>query len=130
MRGFGDIDPGAIIALGYDTITVNTNATGALAIPLNLSGPADPATTALMQRLQPAITISGRAPQIHIAPYGDPPGGISSYFQAIGWELGAGLGFAALGLMLLGGAIFSFRAKRKASPTVAGYGRSRSRRRR
>jgi hypothetical protein len=129
LRGFGDIDATAIVALGYDTITVDTNATGPVAIPISaMGGPPDPATQALMQQLQPAITISGRAPTIHVAPYGDPPGGVSGYFKSIGWKLGAGIGLGMIGLVLLGGAIFSVRAKRQA-PRVAGYGRHRTRRR-
>lgn len=102
----GELDPMALIALGFDRVEIRT----ALSPPvvINLGGPSDPQTEATLKRVQPAIMFSGRAGKAEIAPYGVPLA-IDPDIKNAGVSIGLGLGAALLGVMLFGGAIFGKR---------------------
>ena len=95
----GEIDPQALLALAYDRIELRTSLFDKLVI--NLNSPSDPATQAMMNRIQPSITFVGRAGRFEIAPYGVATG-IDRDVGTWGWKIGAGIGAALLGLLLVG----------------------------
>ena len=100
ISGSGEIDAAALIALAFDKIEIRSRAAPPLVISLK-GGTPDPATQALLQRVQPAVILSGRAGRFEIAPYGN-PSGIDPSISAAGTQLGIGIGAALLGLFAIG----------------------------
>lgn len=105
-RGFGDASLLPLIALGINTITIQTAATPP--ITMNLNGETDPDTDALLREVQPAVTFDGPLGNFVIAPYGVPTN-ISETAKIAGYALLGGVGAGILGLMLFGGAVFGRR---------------------
>jgi len=93
----GVLNPGALISNVFSTVTVRSTLGD---FTMRLDGPEDPATAAILKRLQPSIVFSGRAGTYTIAPYGQ-TGGIDPAFQDAGVKIGIGVGAALLGLVLL-----------------------------
>ena len=89
----GEMDPRALIALGYDTMTVRTNATPDMVTILNRNTPEDPNTTALLMQLQPTVIFQGRAGRLAFAPYGEAIGGSWDTLNIVGFS---GVGAVAL----------------------------------
>lgn len=108
------IDPAQLLALGYNRIEVRTAFTNPVLIDLNQ--PASPQDEALLREVQPAITLSGLAGRIEIAPYGI-PSGISPRVRSAAIAIGLGLGAALIGVMIFGGLLFSPPKKRRLRPT-------------
>lgn len=103
IRQMGEIDATALLALGFRTIEVRTAFTPPVVI--DLQGPSDPQTQALLKEVQPAIILSGNLGRHEIAPYGI-PSGLSPRVKDAAVSIGLGLGAGFLGLMLAGAVIF------------------------
>jgi hypothetical protein len=94
-------DPLALLTMAFDKVEVRTAFSPPVVI--DLKGPSDPKTMALMREAQPALIFTGPAGRVQIAPYGVPEG--SSLLKRWGWGLAVGGIGAALGLVFLGGAL-------------------------
>lgn len=99
----GEIDPMALLALGFDRLEVRTAFSPPIVI--DLKGPPSPEARAAGERIKPTVIFSGRAGRAEIAPYGV-PSGISPEVKQAGVSIGLGLGAALLGILLFGGAVF------------------------
>jgi hypothetical protein len=98
LSASGEVDAGALIALGFDTVELRTAMTPPLRI--NLKEPSDPETSALLNQIRPTIIFSGRAGRYELAPYGQTSGaaGVVGTSQK---NLLFGVGAAVLGLVLM-----------------------------
>lgn len=94
------IDAMGLIALGFDTIEIRSRVMPPMVIPL-AKGTPNPDMDALLQKVQPAVFISGRLGRFQIAPYGT-PSGIDPLFSEIGDQLKISAGVFALALVALG----------------------------
>src|SRR3972149_436042 len=95
-------DPMALLTAAFDKLEIRTAFTDPIVI--NLKGPPDPRSVALMNEVQPAIILSGPLGRVQIAPAGL-PSGKSPLLKRWGWGLAIGGVGAALGLVFIGGAL-------------------------
>lgn len=95
----GNVDPMALLALGFSTIEIRSALTPPVTIDLRM--PADQQTDALLNVVQPVITFAGRAGRVQIAPYGVPEG-ITPLIKKYAVTIGVGLGAALVGVLLFG----------------------------
>lgn len=95
----GTINPAGLVSSAFDTITIRS-ALHNDPIVIQLRGPADPQTQALLDQIRPEVTLQGRAGRYVIAPAGSPASTID--FTGSLTTLGLGLGAAVLGVALLG----------------------------
>lgn len=97
----GELDPQALFALAYDTVTIRTSVTPE--IPIDLTQKGSGQVSQLVKDLQPVVTLKGRAGKVVIAPAGEPSGVRNLKPASI--QAGLGLGAALLGLIIIGRAI-------------------------
>lgn len=98
----GAIDPSSIFGVAFDTVELRSRLHQP--IKYKITGPSDPATMAMLKRIQPAIIFTGNAGRYEIAPAGMPEG-IDSDVEGAGPLIGLGLGAALLGLLFVGKAL-------------------------
>lgn len=99
----GEVDELELVAMGFDTIEIRTAYTPVTRMPV--AGPVDPKTEEALKDVKPAITLSGRAGRVTIAPYGVPTefsGNLARLGTLGGLYLGGGI-LALLGLGVLAG---------------------------
>lgn len=102
-RRLGAIDtsalPQTLFGVAFDTVELRTR----LAPPVRfkINGPSDPATMAMLRRIQPAIIFTGNAGRYEIAPVGSPEG-IDPAVESAGPLIGFGIGAALLGVLFIG----------------------------
>lgn len=102
----GTIDPQALIALAFDTIEIRTRLTPPIRINLKDLSP-NPEMQRLLNQVQPAVKLTGRAGTYTFAPQGIPDGIAAEQIKSTGTSLGLGIGAALLGVLVLGGVLFA-----------------------
>jgi len=91
-----------LLALAFDKIEIRTSLSPP--VTLNLRGPPDPRTEALLREVQPALIFTGNAGRQEFAPYGL-PSEMSPMVKKWAWAIGAGVGGVLLGTFLFGEAL-------------------------
>lgn len=102
VESSGQISASALFAMAFNRIEVRT--TMGPAVVIDMDEPTSPEMEALLRRVKPMITLTGRGGKVVISPYGV-PSAIDSVFESGGSYLGLGVGAALLGVALLGGAL-------------------------
>lgn len=110
------MDAMSLLTTAFDKIEIRTAFTDPVVV--NLKGPPDPRSIALLKEIQPVIVFSGPLGRIQIAPAGVPTGK-SPLLKRWGWGLAIGGAGVALGLIFIGGALGSRR------PALSGFRRKR-----
>jgi hypothetical protein len=81
----GTLNAAGAVNIFFDEVTVRTNITPDLVFPIAASGaPPSPAMQQLMNSLQPSVTLSGRAGNVTVAPYGQAQGQTSWWPLVLG----------------------------------------------
>jgi len=91
----------ALLTSAFDKIEIRTAFTDPITI--DLRGPPDPKTRALLEEIRPAVILRGPLGQVQIAPLGIPTK--SPFIKRLGWGVAVGGVGAALGLVFLGAAL-------------------------
>lgn len=95
----GNIDPQALLALAFDQVEIKTNATPTMT--MNLKGPSDPTTQALLNQLQPTLVFSGPAGRAVLAPQGAAGEDGGNWFSALTGKAGIAVAATGVGAALL-----------------------------
>ncbi len=93
----GNIDPQALLALAFDQVEIRTNATPP--VTMSLKGPSDPATQAILAKLNPTLIFTGAAGRAVLAPYDGTSGG--DWFGSLGGQIAMGVVAGATGIAIL-----------------------------
>ena len=99
----GTVDSQALLAIGFNTLTIRSRVAPDIVINLRDLTPS-PSSSGLLRYIQPEIVFDGPAGRIPIAPWGAPTG-IASEISKIGTTTGFAIGAGLLGLVLVGAAI-------------------------
>jgi hypothetical protein len=97
----GEIDPQALFALAFDTVTVKTAIAPDMVIDMTKKGSGQ--VSQIVKDAKPTIILSGRAGRIVIAPAGEAT--TVANFQSAGIQAGLGIGAALLGLIVIAKAL-------------------------
>lgn len=90
----GSIDPQALLALAFNQMVIETAVTPEIVV--DLAGPSDPATAALLNEYRPRVTLRGRAGEVSIAPYG-----LAAADPGTKWKTALGIGAGVVGTLVL-----------------------------
>jgi hypothetical protein len=97
----GEIDPQALVALAFDTVTIRTAVTPDIVI--NMKAPSTPGQQSIINQLHPQIFLSGRFGTVPLQPWGQETTPEGEWSTRI--KVGIGIAAGVLGLAVLGKAL-------------------------